>query len=68
MTATTVDLLSVADATSRFKSVSLVGAKLTGSLNMAGATVEGDFDLGSLQIDGHVVLRTTAAAGPIIMM
>jgi cytoskeletal protein CcmA (bactofilin family) len=57
MTATTVDLLSVGDSTSRFKSVSLVGAKLTGSLNMAGATVKGDVDLGSLQIDGHVVLR-----------
>ena len=57
MTATTVDLLSVGDATSKFKSVSLVGAKLTGSLNMAGATVEGAVDMGSLQIDGHVVLR-----------
>jgi cytoskeletal protein CcmA (bactofilin family) len=57
MTAATVDLLSTGDATSKFKSVSLVGAKLTGSLNMAGATVEGDVDMGSLQIDGHVVLR-----------
>jgi uncharacterized protein YjbI with pentapeptide repeats len=57
MTATTMDLLSAGDATSRFKSVSLVGAKLTGSLNMAGATVEGVVDMGSLQIDGHVVLR-----------
>jgi uncharacterized protein YjbI with pentapeptide repeats len=57
MTAATVDLLSTGDATSKFKSVSLVGAKLTGSLNMAGATVEGDVDMGSMQIDGHVVLR-----------
>jgi hypothetical protein len=57
MTAATVDLLSAGDATSKFKSVSLVGAKLTGSINMAGATVEGAVDMGSLQIDGHVVLR-----------
>src|SRR6202451_2543991 len=57
MTAATVDLLSIGDATSRFKSVSLVGANRTGSLNMAGATVEGAVDMGSLQIDGHVVLR-----------
>ena len=69
MTAATVDLLSAGDATSKFKSVSLVGAKLTGSLNMAGATVEGAVDMGSLQIDCHVgAARRRPLAGPIIMI